>query len=391
MLLLLQLNLSNASAATSSRISTANGQSSSHIANLVGFAGSALLWGSVAVFAQAPVVEAAPLKVISAAPQFSPTQPQPYFKSFFAQPGQNTPLRPILYARGQDSNEQPAPRVITPSFAPVQPSPQSAQYGYGTQATIAASQSAGGVWGQRVAFVPTVVANPVPFRQVTASPQYVEPTQPLISRTFIQTLLGVPQRPSLYAKGQDSNELLQPVIFKQAPATVAVDALLFGTLRTVSPQVPPDIAPLVWRVQIQQFQVPPLRPTLLAKGQESGFQPAPAISRAFIPPLLEVPQRPRVFAKGQDSNGPLQPSIFKQIPAVVTTPLFGAIRTASPQFTPDIAPLVWRVQIQQFQGPPLRPTLFVKGQESFQPAPVISVTFKFPAVAAQRKIGRAHV
>ena len=81
MLLLLQLNLSNASAATSSRISTANGQSSGHVANLVGFAGSALLWGSVAVFAPAPVLEAAPVKVISAAPQFDPTQPQPYFKS----------------------------------------------------------------------------------------------------------------------------------------------------------------------------------------------------------------------------------------------------------------------------------------------------------------------
>ena len=104
-----------------------NGQSSSHVANIVGLAGSALLWGSVAVFAPAPVLEAAPVKTIAAAPQFDPTQPQPYFKSVVIQQFQAPPLRTSLYARGQDSNEQPAPRVTTPSFAPVQPNPQSAQ------------------------------------------------------------------------------------------------------------------------------------------------------------------------------------------------------------------------------------------------------------------------
>ena len=298
---------------------TTNGQSSGHISSIVGFAGSALLWGSVAVFAPAPVVEAVPLKTISAAPQFDPTQPQPYFKSVVIQQFHEPPLRTILYARGQDSNEQPAPRVTTPSFAPVQPNPQSAQYGYGTQATVAASQSAGGVWGQRLALVPPVVSDPVPFKQVTASPQYVEPTQPLISRTFIQPLLEVPQRPSLYAKGQDSNELLQPGIFKQPPATVAADVPLFGPIRTASPQVPPDVAPLVWRVQIQQFEEPPLRPSIFAKEQESGFQPAPEISATLQVPASQDPiLRPIIYARAEDSKYQPAPQVHfgAELPSV---------------------------------------------------------------------------
>ena len=319
-----------------------NGQSSSHVANIVGLAGSALLWGSVAVFAPAPVLEAAPVKVISAAPQFDPTQPQPYFKGAVIQQFQEPPLRTILYARGQDSNEQPAPRVTSPSFAPVQPNPQASQYGYGTQATVAASQSAGGVWGQRLALAPPVAADSVPFKLVTASPQYVEPPptllktvlihqfeaplmrpallareqdsgwQPLptVSKTFVPPLLEVPQRPGLYAKGQDSNELLQPGIFKQAPVSVTADALLFGAIRTASPQVPPDVAPLVWRVQIQQFQEPPLRTTLFAKDQESGFQPASVISVMLQVPAAQEPLlRPIIYARAEDSKYQTAPQV----------------------------------------------------------------------------------
>ena len=146
------------------------------------------------------------------------------------------------------------------------------------------------LWGSVAVFAP-VVDEPVPFKLVTAYSQYVEPPTPLISRTFIPPLLEVLHRPGIYTKGQDSNELLQP---------------------------------LVWRVQIQQFQEPPLRPTLFAKDQESGFQPAPEISVTLQVPADQDPLlRPILYARTEDSKYQPAPQIHfgAELPGVTPVPV----------------------------------------------------------------------
>ena len=138
---------------------------------------------------QVPPFQTPPFRLAEiASPQIPPTL-QPSVTHVLIQQFQPTPMRPIIYARVQDSKEQFPPILIQPGLG--RPIPQPGQFGYGTQAYYVASRSTATLFSQQ--------------------PPSVAPTP-------------TPNRPSIITRGQDQDsafsQYLLPLIWQAPPPSI---------------------------------------------------------------------------------------------------------------------------------------------------------------------------
>ena len=334
-------------------------------------------------------------KTLLASPSTVPSVPAPVFTVTPNIPESGVPFATIL-ATPQETQRLLQPEFFDPLalFAPVQPTPVPSQYGIGTQALLAASQSGGALWGHRAAHPSQ---DPLVGLIGIAVPQSPPLLQPILWGSVAVFAPGQPTPvPSQYGYGLALTALQpKPTIFSAILPSVAPTPPPLRPVVTAVPQI--TDRQLRGRVQVWGHMAawldyitfvygrPPVDPTQRHPIRFSYPH------EGFVPTITPVP-----------AFGSMRASAFAQPPAVFTTTLIQQFQApvlrptwvAAPQTSREyLQPLLTDVLIQQFQAPPLKPTLTVHGQDDptqraanlrapLQVPPVFAPTFGFLRVAS---------
>ena len=366
---------------------SANGHAPS-IAGLIAYAGAALLWGSVALFAPAqPVAQAAQYG-------YGTSNTRQAGQSSGSTWGQAAALIPPDSVPSQRISA--APQVDPFQLQPVIFKPQPAGLHLGKTLTAFQQVDPAQTQPRLDRQAPAALIDPGPFGIITARPQ-IDPTQiqpdlPTYPHAGVVEA-SPPPRPIITASPQIAERQLRGFVqvYGHVGAWLNYMEFVYGR----PPVDPTQTDAKLFRYPHAAAAVVTSVPTrqIVARAQENPSQIQPIMAEyphAGATPAT-VPVRPMITASPQGYQTQTQPEIFGQIPAGLH---LGKTLTSFPvDRGQPTAPFMeaYPHAVAVLASPPLRPMIYARGygaQEYEQPAPVIHAGGLAPFATAPIQIVR---